>query len=124
MAVKTDHLGAGAFIKSEANGDLSRETVVIVTGSGKLEAGTVLGRITASGKYKPYDDNNTDGSEVAAAILIYDVDATSADVTAVVIFRLAEVFTNRLKWAATVLSGEKTTAYADLAAAGKLVIVR
>lgn len=124
MAVKTDHLGAGAFIKSEANGDLSRETVVIVAGSGKLEAGTVLGRITASGKYKPYDDNNTDGSEVAAAILIYDVDATSADVTAVVIFRLAEVFTNRLKWAATVLSGEKTTAYADLAAAGKLVIVR
>lgn len=122
MVAKTDHLGAGAFIKSEQDGDLSRETVTVVSGSGKLNAGTVLGKITASGKYKPYDDNNSDGSEVAAAILVYDVDATSADVAAVVIFRLAEVWTSRLQWAASVLAGEKTTAYADLAA--KYVIVR
>jgi hypothetical protein len=119
---KTDHLGAGAFIKSEAAGDLSRETVTIVSGSGALLAGTVLGRVTATGKYRPYDDNNTDGSEVAAAVLVYDTDATSADKAAVVIFRLAEVWTSRLQWAATVLAGEKTTAYADLAA--KYVIVR
>lgn len=124
MVAKTLPLGPGSAVKSEANGDLSREVVTIVSGSGKLPANMVLGKITASGKYKPYDDNNTDGSEVAAAVLLYDVDATSADVQALVIFRLAEVFTNRLQWAATVLSGEKTTAYADLAAAGKLVIAR
>jgi hypothetical protein len=124
MVAKTDHLGAGAFIKSEANGDLSRETIVVLSGSGKLLAGTVMGKITASGKYKPYDDGNADGSEVAAAILIYDIDATSADVTTIAVFRLAEVWTSRLAWAATVGAGEKTTAYADFAAAGKLVIVR
>lgn len=122
MAVKTDHLGAGAFIKSEANGDLSRETVTIVSGSGKLLAGTVLGQITVGGKYKPYDNNNTDGSETAKAILVYDVDATSADVVAVVIVRLAEVWANRLQWAASVLTGEKAPAYTELATA--LVIVR
>lgn len=124
MVAKTDHLGAGAFIKSEANGDQSRETVVIVSGSGKLLAGTVLGKITVGGKYKPYDDNNSDGSEVAAGVLVYDVDATSADVAAVAIVRSAEVWQNRLVWAATVLSGEKTTAYADLAAKNGPVIVR
>lgn len=122
MAVKTDHLGAGAFIKSEANGDLSREAIVIVSGSGKLLAGTVLGKITASGKYKPYDNDNADGSQTAAAILVYDVDATSADVTTVGIVRLAEVWTNRLQWAASVLTGEKAPAYTELATA--LVIVR
>lgn len=122
MVAKTDHLGAGSAIKSEANGDLSRETIVIVSGSGKLPANTVLGKITVGGKYKPYDDNNADGSEVAAGVLIYDVDATSADATTVAVVRLAEVWTSRLQWAATVLAGEKTTAYADLAA--KNVIVR
>lgn len=33
-----------------------------------------------SGKYKPYDKDNVDGSEVAAIILAEDIDATSADV--------------------------------------------
>jgi hypothetical protein len=121
MVAKTDHLGAGAFIKSEANGDLSRETVTIASGSGKLFAGMVLGKITASGKYKPYDNDNTDGSQTAAAILVYDVDATSADVAAVAIVRLAEVWTNRLLWASTVAGGEKAPAYVELAAANIIV---
>lgn len=122
MVAKTDHLGAGAFIKSEANGDLSRETVTIVSGSGKLLAGTVLGQITVGGKYKPYDNNNSDGSETAKAVLVYDVDATSADIAAVAIVRLAELWTNRLQWAASVLVGEKAPAYAELATT--FVIVR
>lgn len=121
MVAKTDHLGAGAFIKSEANGDLSRETVTIASGSGKLFAGMVLGKITASGKYKPYDNDNADGSQTAAAILVYDVDATSADVAAVAIVRLAEVWTNRLLWASTVAGGEKAPAYVELAAANIIV---
>lgn len=121
MVAKTDHLGAGAFIKSEANGDLSRETVTIASGNGKLLAGTVLGKITASGKYKPYDNDAADGTQTAAAILVYDVDATSADVAAVVIVRLAEVWTSRLQWAASVLLAEKAPAYVELAAANVIV---
>ena len=121
MVAKTDHLGAGSFIKSEANGDLSRETVTIASGNGKLFAGTVLGKITASGKYKPYDNDATDGTQTAAAILVYDVDATSVDVAAVVIVRLAEVWTNRLQWATSVLTGEKAPAYVELAAANVIV---
>lgn len=121
MVAKTDHLGAGAFIKSEGNGDISRDTLVIVSGSGKLLAGTVLGKITASGKYKPYDNDAVDGSQTAAAILVYDVDATSADATAVGLVRLAEVWTSRLVWASSVLLAEKAPAYVELAAANVFV---
>ncbi|MBC7327553.1 head decoration protein [bacterium] len=46
----------------------------------KLSAGTVLGKITASGKYGPYDDSATDGRQTAVGILGEDVDATSSDV--------------------------------------------
>jgi hypothetical protein len=46
----------------------------------KLPAGTVLGKITASGKYGPYDDTATDGRQTAVGILAEDVDATSSDV--------------------------------------------
>lgn len=56
--------------------------VVIVSGSGSLVAGTVLGRVTASEKYGEYDDTAIDGTETARAILAIDVDATSADVNA------------------------------------------
>jgi hypothetical protein len=121
MVAKTDHLGAGAFIKSEGNGDISRDTIVIASGNGKLLAGTVLGKITATGKYKPYDNDAVDGTQTAAAILIYDVDATSVDVTTIAITRYAEVFTSRLVWAASVLLAEKAPAYVELAAAGVIV---
>lgn len=126
MTVKTDHLGTGAFLKSEGPGHISREAIVIASGSGIVLAGTVLGKITASGKFKPYDDDggeSDDGSRSAAAILLADVDATSADAKAVGIVRLAEVWSDRLVWSAGVTTPtEKTNGLADLAA--KYVIAR
>ncbi len=83
-----------AFILSEANGLLSRDTVTIVSGAGKLEAGTVLGKITASGKYIASPNAQvagSEGAETASAVLAYAVDATSADVEAVVVNKDAEV---------------------------------
>lgn len=56
--------------------------VTIASGAGVLTTGTVLGKITASGKFKAYQDGASDGSEVAKLILAEDVDATSADVKA------------------------------------------
>lgn len=124
MTAKTDHLGTGAFLKSEGTGHISRDTIVIASGTGIVLAGTVLGKVTASSKYVPYNDDGTDdGTRTAAAILYADVDATSADVPAVAITRLAEVWTDRLIWGAGVTtSTEKTNGLADLAA--KFVIAR
>lgn len=48
MTVKKDHLGTGAFLKSEGAGHISRETIVISAGAGLVLAGTVLGRLTAN----------------------------------------------------------------------------
>ena len=47
-----------------------------------IKAGTVMGVITASGKYAKYDDAHVDGTEVAKAILYEDValsDVIAAD---------------------------------------------
>ena len=39
-----------------------------------LRKGLVLGKVTATGKYKQYDPNATDGTETAALILVDEVD--------------------------------------------------
>ena len=64
MTILTEGVHAGEFLLAEANGHISRETVVVQSGE-NLVAGTVLGKITANGKYIAYSDGNADGSEVA-----------------------------------------------------------
>ena len=68
------------------SGEFPRVTkpITIVSGSGQLVKGTVLGKVTASGKYAPYSNANSDGTETAKLILAEDPDdATSADVNSV-----------------------------------------
>lgn len=108
---------AGEFLLSEGNGTISREEVTIASGS-NLVAGTVVGKVTADGKYVAYDDDNADGSETAAGILYAAVNATSADTKGVIIARHAEVITSKLVFAATNDAGDKTAGKADLAALG------
>lgn len=123
MPAQTDTLGTGAFLKSEAPGTLSRETITIASGAGILLAGTVVGKLTTGGKYKAYDNDASDGTQTAAAVILNDVDATSADVKVIGFVRLAEVYSNRLVWGAAVTTdAEKTAALADLAA--QFVIAR
>lgn len=50
----------------------------LITGQ-NLVAGTVLGRITASGKLTKADQDGVNGSAICVGILVHDVDATSAD---------------------------------------------
>lgn len=56
--------------------------IIIQNGEGKLQAGTILGKVTATGKYRAWDTRNSDGSETISAVLGCDVDATSADTKA------------------------------------------
>lgn len=101
---------------SEANGALSREAITVLSGE-NLVAGTVIGKVTASGKYVGYDNDAADGSQVAAGILFDAVDASAADALGVAIVRLAEVDTDKLQWdAAVTTQGEKDAAIVDLAA--------
>jgi hypothetical protein len=75
----------GAFTpKQFVLGHHRARKVTIKSGAGKLDAATVLGQITADKKYIKSLAAATDGSQVVDAILAEDVDATSADVEAIV----------------------------------------
>lgn len=110
------------FVLSEANVTRSRDEVTIASGQGVLTPGTVLGKITASGKYAASPNTGSDGSETAVAVLAYAVDATSADAQAVVISRDAEVKVDELVYASTVDDATKRgTKATQLAAVGIIV---
>jgi hypothetical protein len=106
---------AGEFIVSEGNGRISRETITVLSGE-TLEAAAVLGKVTASGKYKALDPAAADGSEVAAGVLYDAVDASAADAEGVALVRLAEVNAAELVWPAGITGGEQATALGQLAA--------
>lgn len=105
---------AGEFLLSEGNGTISRDTVVIAAAAGAIEPGTVLGKITASGKFVPYSNAAADGSEVAAGIAIYAIPDSAVDQNAVAIRRFAEVQRDRLV-------GSDAAGEADLQALGVIV---
>lgn len=67
----SDQLIAGRF-------PMVTDTVTLVSGQ-NLKRGAVLGRITASGKYTLALAASSDGSQVPAAILADDVDASGGD---------------------------------------------
>ena len=117
---KTETIHAGEFQPVLANGDRSLEVVTLISGQ-DLQAGTVLGKITASGKYTQHDQDAADGSEAAAAILYNEDDASGGDKNAVVVIRDATVAGASLTWQPDIDAGEKTTAIAELAALGIIV---
>lgn len=121
----TNHLRAGGFIQSEANPSRSRDKITVVGGTGNagsLLAGTVLGKVTSSGKYLPSPDTGADGSETAVAVLFDDVDATDGDVIATVVSRDAEVRAADLLYDVSVDDDtKKATKATQLAAVGIIV---
>lgn len=102
-----------AFLLSEANGSRSRAIGTIAAGAGVLDAGTVLGRITASDKLTASPAAETagiEGAETAVAILAYGVDATEADVDVTIVDRDAVAKAGHLTYAATVDDATKIAA--------------
>lgn len=117
MAYRTfvEPVRAGAFLRSQGPGDISRDNAVLASGAGACRTGTVLGRVTATGKYVPLDPAAATGAEVASAILFRDVDATSSDVPCGVVARLAEVKADLLVWPAGISPEDKAAAVGQLA---------
>jgi Bacteriophage lambda head decoration protein D len=115
MPVLNEGRYAGEFVVSQGNGRISRETITVLSGQ-NLTAAAVLGKITASGKYKALDPAASDGSQTAAGILYDAMDASAADAEGVAVVRLAEVNAAELVWPAGITAGQKTTALGQLAA--------
>lgn len=94
--------GKDGFLANHlANGYHHSITGVLVqdaTATAALEAGTVLGRITATGRIAPFDPAATDGSEVAVGILTQTVsmeEFTSAE-TKIAYYKKAAVVISKL----------------------------
>lgn len=112
----------GDLLKFELNSSYCRESVTLKAGT-NYSLGSVLGKITASGKYRLSPAATVvgdEGAETALAVLIGAVDATGGDKTGLVIARGPAIVSKAaLVFDASVdLATEKTAKYAQLAAAG------
>ena len=119
MTTKTETIHDGEFLLS-AEETLSLEKVTLITGQNLL-SGTVLGKITASGKYTQHNTGAADGSQTAVAILRSDIDATAADKPCVIVARLAEVADARLTYMTGITAPNKTAAITALATTNIIV---
>lgn len=119
MPVLTEGKRASEFIFSEANGLRSRDTGTLITGQ-NLVAGSVLGKITASGKYTMVAPGAGDGSQTAAAVLVDNVNASAADKVVAVLTRDCELNQSELNFAA-LNAGQIATVITQLAAVGIIV---
>ena len=86
MTVLSQPPTMGDVLKYEVNPNYTRETITLLAGM-PYPVGSVLGRITASGKYKLATSGGSDGAQTASAVLLYAVDATLADATGIVVAR-------------------------------------
>lgn len=115
VVLKTD----SDIVKTEGPNRISRDEVTILTGVGKIVPGQVLGRVTASGKYKLLTPAAADGTEVASKVSLQYADATSADAPrTVVVSRQAEVVAQALVWPAGITATQKAAALLQLENAG------
>lgn len=80
MPVTTDSYTPGDMYLG--NYPMAVRAVTVVSGAGVLARGTVIGKITASGKYMTALSASADGSQTPRLILAEAVDATSTDVAA------------------------------------------
>ncbi|MBU8830837.1 head decoration protein [Mycolicibacterium goodii] len=68
----------GADLTPGVTLDISKFTAGTHYPNGFIPSGTVLGKVTASGLYGPYDNSATDGREVAAGLLFSFIKAVDA----------------------------------------------
>ena len=121
MTTLTQGYNVGEWLLSEAEGQRSRDVVTVtIAGAVALPSGTVLGKITASGKFIKYLDGASDGSQSAVCVLLNPLPGVNGDHKATVINTDAEVIGAMLNGGA----GLDANGKADLLAAGIGIKVR
>lgn len=115
MTILTQGIQVGEWLLSEAKGQRSRDTATVtIAGSVALPSGTVLGRITASGKLIKYVNTASDGSQAAVGVLLTPLAGVNGDYEAAVINTDAEIIGAMLNGGA----GVDAPGLADLLALG------
>ncbi|MCG6560661.1 MULTISPECIES: head decoration protein [Ruegeria] len=117
MPVLTQPPSMGDVLKYELNPNYTREVVTLAAGM-PFPVGSVLGKITASGKHTLSSDAGSDGAETASGVLLYAVDATLADAVGIVIARGPAIVSRaELAYDGSVDDAAKITAKLDQLAA-------
>ena len=88
--MKIESMHAGEFLLSEGAGTISREAINVAAGPA-LEPGQILGLVTATGEFAPYNPTAEDGSENAQAILFGPLSMSDVVRRGRAVVRLAEV---------------------------------
>jgi hypothetical protein len=92
MPTLTQGYQTGEFLLTDEESYSRDVETVTIAGAVALPSGTVLGKITATGKFVRYDAAGTDdGRRTAAGVLYNELPGTNGDYQAVVIKRTAEV---------------------------------
>lgn len=75
----------GCYLGESAALNIINEEIIVASGAGVILPGTIIAKITASGKYVVHDTTLSNGAQLPAnAVILFNrVDATSADVKAV-----------------------------------------
>ena len=125
MATLTKGQSNASFIVSESNGFRSRDDVTVtVPASTTYAAGTILGKITASGKYVRHAAGATDGSEDEAGILyetLANTTGSGVDNASVSFARDAEVNGSELTYEVGADGAQVTASNLALKALGIIV---
>ena len=118
MTIQNETIRNVDFIALMRDTIMSTDEVPVTNASTTLPivAGTVMGKITSSGIYVPYNQDASDGSENAAGILYAKVDASSTAVPSTVVTRNCAVVSAHLTWPSDITANEKTAAEAQLVA--------
>lgn len=119
--VKSETNRLGDVLKFEAEKAYSREQVTFGTdaGAAMLYVGTVVGKVTASGKYKVLAPAATDGTEAAAGVVVQEITlSASADMQGVIVNKFAKVAKSALIFPSGATTGQKATAIAQLEVLG------
>ena len=86
MPTLTQAPSQGDVVKIQFDPNYTNEAITLLLGT-NYKSGAVLGKITASGKYKLAVVGAVDGSAVAVAVLLNPADATLADATGIILAR-------------------------------------
>ena len=120
--ISTEGPRLGGLVKWEEQAiqGYAREDVVVNTvGATELSIGSVMGKVTATGKYVPSDPAAVDGSQVAAGLCLENVSVAAAtDTTITLLVDDSIVGVNAIVFDVAHDAGETATALAELKALG------
>jgi hypothetical protein len=128
--IATDSQRYSNVVKREAGPEWGQcKKMVVLNGvAGTFPIGTVIGQVTATGKYKVVEATATDGSQVASAVVVGDfmghpvpvTVAANTDARVLVLYRGASAVADKsLSFGTSVTTGALTLSlYAQLAAVG------